>query len=71
MALIHSSEDFFMKYFNEEVYGKFFKYSKAVFLNLLGFKSRLTEKILYYCPGHNFLVLVKVFLNMFFSTTKC
>ncbi len=30
MALIHSTEDFFMKYFNEEVYGKFFKYSKAV-----------------------------------------
>jgi hypothetical protein len=44
MALIHSSENFFMKYFNEEVYGKFFKYSKAVFLNLLGFKSRLTAK---------------------------
>ncbi len=28
---------------------------KSVFLNLgLGFKSWLTTKFLYYCPGHNF-----------------
>ena len=27
-----------------------------MFPNLLGFKSRLTKKILYYCPGYNFLV---------------
>jgi len=27
---------------------------RPVFLNLLGFKSRLTTKFLYYCPGHQF-----------------
>jgi len=42
---------------------------KPVFLNLLGFKSRLTTKFLYYCPGHNFLVQVMSVLNIF-STTK-